>query len=143
LFFEEKHDTVESMKIKLLKTLINDYLMGKKINLFEKSSELGIDLALNEKFRTDFSKKVIKALLDTKSGDILAYSDIGSKIGTRAYRAIGNILSRNPLPLIIPCHRVIRKNGTISGFMGKMDESWQRQLKIDLLKIEGSSIIVN
>lgn len=46
-------------------------------------------------------------------------------------------MRKNPLPLIIPCHRVLRKNGEIGGYMGKMDEEWQHKLKMDLLKMEG------
>lgn len=76
---------------------------------------------------------------NVKYGEIITYSDIGNKVVSKAYRAIGNVLRKNPLPLIIPCHRVIKKNGETGGFMGKMDNKWQQNLKMDLLKIEGFS----
>ena len=69
-------------------------------------------------------------------GEITTYSEIGNKIGSTAFRAIGNVLRRNPLPLIIPCHRVIKKNGDIGGFMGEANYSWQQNLKKGLLQIE-------
>lgn len=76
---------------------------------------------------------------NVKYGEIITYSDIGNKVASKAYRAIGNVLRKNLLPLIIPCHRVIKKNGETGGFMGKMDNKWQQNLKMDLLKIEGFS----
>ncbi|KKN24283.1 hypothetical protein LCGC14_0896510 [marine sediment metagenome] len=70
-------------------------------------------------------------------GEITTYSEIGNKIGSKAFRAIGNVLRGNPLPLIIPCHRVIKKNGGIGGFMGKSEQGWRQNLKKKLLEIEG------
>ena len=82
---------------------------------------------------------MIKYLIENVNyGEITTYSDIGRNIGSKAYRAIGNVMKNNPLPLIIPCHRVIKKNGDLGGFMGKMDKVWQTNLKLNLLKIEGS-----
>ena len=119
--------------------LIKDYIAGKKISLFEKVRALNIDLNLEEIFPSDFALSVIKYLIENiKYGKTTTYSEIGKVIGSRAYRAIGNILRKNPLPLIIPCHRVIRKNGKTGGFMGYSNNSdnWQQQLKRDLLEIE-------
>ncbi len=82
---------------------------------------------------------MIKYLIENVNyGEITTYSDIGRNIGSKAYRAIGNVMKNNPLPLIIPCHRVIKKNGDLGGFMGKRDKEWQTNLKLNLLKIEGS-----
>jgi O-6-methylguanine DNA methyltransferase len=129
--------------IKELKNLINNYLSGNNINLFTKSRNLKIDLAIDKKFPTEFSKKVIKYLIDNvKFAQNTSYSEIGERIGSKAYRAIGNILKNNPLPLIIPCHRVIRKNGDIGGFMGKIDDNWQKNLKKQLLSIENHQKIL-
>ena len=109
--------------------IINDYLSGKKFNLYEKINDLKIDLNLKDKFSTEFALKVIEHLLSINYGKVTTYSDIGKEIDSKAYRAIGNVLRKNPLPLIIPCHRIIRKNGKIGGFMGKMNNTWQKNLK--------------
>jgi len=122
-------------------TLINDYLSGKKISLYEKFNDLKIDLNLKDKFSTEFALKVIKHILEVKYGDVATYSEIGKKFGSKAYRAIGSVLRKNPMPLIIPCHRVIRKNGKIGGFMGKTNSSWQQILKNDLLNLEKQNSI--
>ena len=134
----ERSDDIGQNKIDILKGLIADYLAGKKINLYEMVNQLRFDLALREKFQTRFSYDVIQTLLQSNHGEITTYQDIGTKIGSKAYRAVGNVLKSNPLPMIIPCHRVIRKNGNVSGFMGKSNKEWQQDLKIKLLQIEAS-----
>ena len=76
-------------------------------------------------------------------GTGLSYSigvALAAKINSKAYRAVGGVLRNNPLPLIIPCHRVIKQDGKLGGFMGKMDKDWQTNLKRSLLKIEGNVI---
>ena len=64
-----------------------------------------------------FFRKVWKATIDILPGHTRTYQDIAKIIGNpKAARAVGMALSKNPLPGIIPCHRVIRKDGTIGGF---------------------------
>jgi len=123
-------------EILALKKLILNYLSGKNLNLINSIKALNINLAEEEKFPTEFSQDVIKSLINLDRGEKTTYSEIGEKIGSKAYRAIGNVLRKNPLPLIIPCHRVLRKNGDIGGFMGESDKGWQVNLKKNLLKIE-------
>ncbi|MFW9825022.1 MAG: methylated-DNA--[protein]-cysteine S-methyltransferase [Candidatus Thorarchaeota archaeon] len=125
--------------IQILQQLIEHYLSGKDVNLFENLKNLNINLDLEEKFPTEFSQEVIKTLVNSERGEITSYSELGRRIGSKANRAIGNILRQNPLPLIIPCHRVIKKNGEIGGFMGESDKSWQQNIKKKLLEIEGLS----
>ncbi|MHA2130939.1 MAG: methylated-DNA--[protein]-cysteine S-methyltransferase [Promethearchaeota archaeon] len=132
----EVKELVEHKDIQLLKGLICKYLSGININLVESIEDLNIDLALQEKFPTRFSLDVIQNLMNLNLGEITTYSDIGNKIGSRAFRAIGNVLRNNPLPLIIPCHRVIKKSGDIGGFMGETSHSWQQNLKKELIEIE-------
>ena len=122
--------------IQALQNLIFSYLSGKNVNLYDNIKDLHIDLGVKKKFQTEFSQNVISNLVNLDRGEITTYSEIGNRIDSTAYRAIGNILRRNPLPLIIPCHRVLRKNGDIGGFMGESDRSWQRNLKRRLLEIE-------
>ena len=120
-----------------LENTINDYLTGTKIDLSEEMENMDVLLDFKNKFKTDFSKKVINSLIKIRHGESTTYSDIAKKINSKAYRAIGSVLKNNPLPLIIPCHRVIKKDGKIGGFMGKRDEDWQINLKRSLLRIEG------
>ncbi|MDC7126561.1 MAG: methylated-DNA--[protein]-cysteine S-methyltransferase, partial [Spirochaetales bacterium] len=84
---------------------------------------------------TDFQKKVWKALLDIPYGETRSYQDIAKNIGNpKACRAIGNANNKNPIPLIIPCHRVIGKNGNLVGYGAGID------LKKTFLDIERDTI---
>ena len=125
-----------------LRDIINAYLKDGKRNLFKALKEMGISYDLDDKFNTPFSESVLKALLRIKPGEITTYSDLAKKINSKAYRAVGGVLRNNPLPLIIPCHRVIKQDGKLGGFMGHLDEDWQINLKRSLLKIEGNIISI-
>jgi O-6-methylguanine DNA methyltransferase len=66
---------------------------------------------------TPFQKKVWSALTKIPYGQTRSYQDIARTIGhPKAFRAVGNSNGRNPVPLIIPCHRVIESNGGMGGF---------------------------
>jgi len=123
-----------------LQNSINEYLSDGKIDLIEKLKQIDVFFDPNDKFKTDFSKKILDALINVKPGEIITYSELAEKINSKAFRAVGGVLRNNPLPLIIPCHRVIKKDGKIGGFIGKMNEGWQINLKRNLLKIEGNLI---
>ena len=131
-------DTEQSILLQL-QSMINEYLLNGKIDLFEKLKEMDIELDLKGKFKTDFSEKVMKALLNVKPGDYITYSELAERINSKAYRAVGSVLKNNPLPLIIPCHRVVSKGGKIGGFMGKTNKGWQIHLKQTLLELEGNT----
>jgi len=66
---------------------------------------------------TDFQEKVWNALLDIPRGRTLSYGGVAQKIGTpKASRAVGTAIGQNPISLIIPCHRIIRKDGGIGNY---------------------------
>jgi len=63
-------------------------------------------------FATEFQKKVLKELKKLKIGEVLTYKELAKRLGyENAYRAVGQALSKNPLPLIYPCHRIIGTKG--------------------------------
>ncbi|NWG02994.1 MAG: methylated-DNA--[protein]-cysteine S-methyltransferase, partial [Syntrophaceae bacterium] len=66
---------------------------------------------------TPFQKKVWRALEKIPYGQTHSYKEIAKSIGhPKAYRAVGNANGQNPIPIIIPCHRVIESNGGLGGF---------------------------
>lgn len=136
-----KNNSNEAALLSEIENLVLNYLQGQKLNLYKEFKKLNIELDLNDKFKSDFSRKVIETLLTINLGEITTYYDIGKKINSKAFRAIGNVCKANPIPLIIPCHRVLRKNGEIGGFMGKSDKTWETKLKRRLLKLEGYKAI--
>ncbi|MEO2117091.1 MAG: methylated-DNA--[protein]-cysteine S-methyltransferase [Methanocaldococcus sp.] len=67
-----------------------------------------------------FTKKVLDVVKDIEFGEVLTYGDIAKKLNTSP-RAVGMALKRNPLPLIIPCHRVVAKN-SLGGYSYGLDK---------------------
>jgi methylated-DNA-[protein]-cysteine S-methyltransferase len=66
---------------------------------------------------TPLARAVYAALARTAAGDVLTYGGLARRIGRpRAARAVGRALGRNPVPLVVPCHRVIRAGGGLGGF---------------------------
>lgn len=69
---------------------------------------------------TRFQTSVLRATLDVPKGEVRTYGQIATMIRhPKAYRAVGTALSRNPLPIIVPCHRVIRSGGSLGNYSGK------------------------
>lgn len=103
---------------------LHNYLRGKVVTF-----DVDIDISsLNP-----FTQQVLKALLNIPYGELKNYGWIGKSIGyENASRAIGQAVGRNPIPIIIPCHRVIRHDGDIGGFSSGI------HIKKMLLSIEGS-----
>jgi len=84
------------------------------------------DLPL-EMIGTSFQKRVWGALRNIPYGETRSYSQIAGEIGApRAIRAVGAANGRNPIPIIVPCHRVIGASGKLVGFGGGLD--WKRFL---------------
>ena len=82
---------------------------------------------------TSFERDVLKATRRIPKGHVTTYSALAAQIGRPcAARAVGNALAKNPIPLFVPCHRVIRKGG-IGGFSCGLD------VKVKLLELEGVS----
>ena len=82
---------------------------------------------------TPFQKKVWIELTKIPYGETISYKELANRIGKpKAVRAVANAVGANPLPIQIPCHRVIASDGTIGGY------SLGTKLKIKLLKLEGS-----
>lgn len=81
---------------------------------------------------TDFQKAVWTELRNIPFGEIHTYSQIAERIGNpKAVRAVGSAIGANPLLFVVPCHRVVRKNGEMGGFRGGLP------MKEKLLKLEG------
>ncbi len=68
---------------------------------------------------TEFEWKVLKATLEIPIGETRTYKWIAQRIGSpKSSRAVGQALRKNPYPLIIPCHRVIKSDGSLGGYAG-------------------------
>lgn len=87
---------------------------------------------MKNKHLTPFQWKVLKTAMKIPLGETRSYKWIAQRIGSpMAVRAVGQALRWNPYPLIIPCHRVIKKDGTLGGYAGGPSKR-----KAQLLKLE-------
>ncbi len=89
------------------------------------------DLAL-EPMGSDFQKKVWQALLAIPYGKTVTYGDLAKSIECKSAQAIGGAVGKNPISILIPCHRVVGKDGSLTGYAGGLDN------KQILLNIEKS-----
>lgn len=81
---------------------------------------------------TEFEKSVYEAVSKIPQGEVRSYKWVAKKIGRpKAFRAVGNALNKNPYTKRIPCHRVIKQNGSIGGYSNGVT------LKKKLLSLEG------
>ena len=90
-----------------------------------------IDFSLRSK-GTEFQMQVWQLLLQVPPGKVTPYGDIAKALGTSA-RAVGGACRANPLPIIVPCHRVVAADGSLGGYSGGKGTETKRKL----LKLEG------
>ena len=112
---------IETDFIKDIKKQLDEYFLGKR-TIF--------NIKINPK-GTDFQKLVWRELQNIPYGKIKSYSEIAAATGNKnAQRAVGNACNKNPIMIIIPCHRVVSKNNNIGGY------AYGRSIKQKLLNIE-------
>jgi len=106
---------------------IQDYFKGRTSNL--KS------IPIKTPSEAPFFKKVYQVLRNTKPGEVLSYGELAQRAGSpKASRAVGQAMANNPLPLLIPCHRVIGSTGKLHGFSADGGLSTKQRL----LSLEGA-----
>ncbi|HEY5556896.1 methylated-DNA--[protein]-cysteine S-methyltransferase [Acetobacterium sp.] len=115
----------ETQLLKTAAEQLKEYLAGNRQTF---------DLPLDPR-GTEFQKSVWNALLDIPFGEIRSYKQVAEAIGNpKACRAVGMANNKNPILIVIPCHRVIGSNGSLVGYGGGID------LKENLLKLEGFEV---
>jgi len=80
---------------------------------------------------TEFQLRVWNELCRIPYGTTLTYGELADRIGCRSAQAVGQAVGRNPVSVIVPCHRIIGKNGTLTGYTGGLAK------KRELLQLEG------
>ena len=108
-----------------LRLWLDDYFAGKTSD----PSSLPLDLQ-----GTSFQKRVWRKLSKLGYARLITYGELASSISCGSARAVGQAVGRNPMPILIPCHRVIAADGKLGGFSSAID------LKIRLLNHEGISV---
>jgi methylated-DNA-[protein]-cysteine S-methyltransferase len=84
-----------------------------------------------------FHAEVLRELALVPYGRTSTYGTLAAKVGRpRAARAVGTVMHRNPIPIVLPCHRIVGANGSLTGYAGGLD------VKRRLLQLEGATLLV-
>jgi methylated-DNA-[protein]-cysteine S-methyltransferase len=80
------------------------------------------DLPLDLRLMTDFTRRVLTATAAIPYGSVSTYREVATRAGSpRGFRAAGNALGANPLPIVLPCHRVLHSGGGLGGYTGGLE----------------------
>jgi methylated-DNA-[protein]-cysteine S-methyltransferase len=105
---------------------LDQYFKGKSVDAWNE------DIPIDFVHGTPFQRSVWQALLGIGHGHSLTYGDIANAVGRpSAVRAVGSAIGRNPISILVPCHRVLGSNGSLTGYAGGLHR------KQALLKLEG------
>ncbi len=117
-------DRQASPRLREALTQLIDYLAGKRT-----SFDLPLDLSRG----TSFQRKVWQTLRRVSYGELRSYQWVALRVGGSQYaRAVGNAVGANPMPIVIPCHRIVAHDGSLGGFSGGLPT------KRKLLTLEGT-----
>ncbi|HWD76827.1 MAG TPA: methylated-DNA--[protein]-cysteine S-methyltransferase, partial [Solirubrobacteraceae bacterium] len=80
------------------------------------------DVALDLRLMTDFTRRVLTVTAAIPYGSVSTYREVAARAGSpRGFRAAGNALGSNPLPIVLPCHRVLHSTGGLGGYTGGLE----------------------
>lgn len=88
---------------------------------------------------TPFQQKVYRTIQRIPKGKVTTYRAISESVGTRGYRAVGQALHQNPVPLLVPCHRVVGSDRGLTGFGGGINLK-KKILEAEGVKFEGDKV---
>lgn len=100
-------------------------------------SRRAFDLPLDLSGATDFQRRIYTRLTEIPFGRTVSYGDLADELGDPgAARAVGQAVGSNPLPVLVPCHRVVRSDGRLGGYSGGLNRK-VRLLRLEGLEVEG------
>jgi methylated-DNA-[protein]-cysteine S-methyltransferase len=105
---------------------LDQYFAGRR-----KSFDIAVDLSP----LTEFQRRILGATARVAYGDVATYARVAAKAGNeKASRAAGQALTANPIPIVVPCHRIVATDGTLGGYAGGLEA------KRRLLALEGGTV---
>jgi methylated-DNA-[protein]-cysteine S-methyltransferase len=108
---------------------------AREIEEYFEGRRLAFDLPLDFQLSRGFRQTVLRALSDIGYGRTASYADVAASVGNpKAVRAVGSACRTNPLPIVVPCHRVVRSDGTMGHYAGGIET------KQTLLELEASML---
>ncbi|SMG24107.1 methylated-DNA-[protein]-cysteine S-methyltransferase [Marivirga sericea] len=110
--FNQPNNSLKGIKPKVVAGLENQFL--EYFNGHRKTFQVDFSLV-----GTDFQKEVWQKLLDIPYGKTISYGKLAAQLGdVKKIRAVANAVGKNPIPIVIPCHRVVGMHGKLTGYIG-------------------------
>lgn len=95
---------------------------ARQVDAYFAGRRRSFDLAIDDRLSTGFRRTVQRYLPQIAYGHTLTYGQVAQQVGNpKAVRAVGTACATNPLPIVVPCHRVLRSDGSIGGYAGGAD----------------------
>lgn len=118
----------DRIRLRRIVDSIRDYLAGGRERLDHKVDLTGV---------TEFNRSVLEVVREIPFGVLRSYKWVASEIGApRATRPVGQALSHNPLPVVIPCHRVVNSDGTLGGYSGGGPDMKRRLIELETGQVD-------
>jgi methylated-DNA-[protein]-cysteine S-methyltransferase len=130
---QELESLARSFGIRVLRSAKPIDTARRELDEYFEGNRRRFDLPLDVALLADFNRRVLRELVRVPYGEVVTYGELASRAARpRAARAVGTVMNRNPLPIVLPCHRVIGANGKLVGYGGGLDR------KEKLLRLEGA-----
>ena len=104
--------------------------VARELDEYFEGRRQSFDLPIDLRGRADFSRGVLEELARVPYGQVTTYGALAARAGRpRAARAVGTVMNRNPIPIVLPCHRVVGSTGSLVGYGGGLE---RKRLLLDL-----------
>ena len=129
-------DTLDDLALSVSPRIIEDVAaldgIRRQLDEYFEGRRRSFEFAVDWSWATGFVRRVLKATAAVPFGSVASYAQVATKAGSpRASRAAGNALGSNPIPIVVPCHRILRTGGALGGYTGGLHR------KEFLLHLEG------
>jgi methylated-DNA-[protein]-cysteine S-methyltransferase len=123
----------EAFGVKVLRAAKPVEQARRQLDEYFEGSRTSFELPVDLRHSAPFSREILKRLARVPHGETTTYGALARAVGRpQAARAVGTVMNRNPIPIVLPCHRVVGANGSLVGYAGGLD---RKEL---LLKLEGA-----
>ena len=126
----ETEDLARSFGVRVLRAPRQIDPVRRELDEYFEGRRQEFDLPVDLRGRSEFTQHVLERLAGVPYGQVTTYGSLAADVGKpRAARAVGTIMNRNPIPIVLPCHRVVGSNGSLVGYGGGLE---RKRLLLDL-----------
>jgi methylated-DNA-[protein]-cysteine S-methyltransferase len=130
---QELERLARAFGLRVLRSSVPVAMARRQLDEYFERRRQEFELVLDLRLLADFNRRVLDELARVPYGEVVTYGELAARAARpRAARAVGTVMNRNPLPIVLPCHRVVGSNGKLVGYGGGLDR------KAALLRLEGA-----